>query len=92
MTTVYFINKWLMPVLIGVWLAFVFVLHRAFMISLELVGPFTRINRELDLVIRGESRHHIKVRDRDAMARELLERINILIDNLPPPNAPLKIH
>ena len=91
MAAVHFIDKWLVPIIIVVWCMFFYVCFLAYRVSSELVGPFARINRELDLIIRGESRHHIKARDEDELAHELLERVNIMIDNLPPPKTPLKI-
>jgi hypothetical protein len=86
-----FIDKWLIVIVLGLWLFFIFILYQTFTISLSLVGPFERINKELDETIKGETRHHIKARDDDTLANELLERVNILIDNLPLPKQPLKI-
>lgn len=91
MLTLHIVDRWVIPILIVLWSGFVFIAYTAYRISLEMVGPFTRINRELDMIIRGETRHHIKVRDEDELAFEVLERINILIDNLPPPKTPLKV-
>jgi len=85
------IDKWLIIIVAGLWAFFIFILYQTFKISLDLVGPFERINRELDETIKGEVRHHIKARDNDQLANEILQRINILIDNLPQPKAPLKI-
>ena len=85
------IDKWLIIIMIGLWAFFIFILYQTFKISLDLVGPFERVNRELDLTIKGEIRQHIKVRDNDTLAKELLQRVNILIDNLPLPKAPLRI-
>lgn len=76
---------------IGLWSFFIFILYQTFAISLNLVGSFERILHELDETIKGEIRRHIKVRDHDGLANELLKRVNVLIDNLPLPKAPLKI-
>lgn len=86
------IDQWLIFIVIGLWMFFLFMLHQAFQISTELVGAFGRINYELDKIIYGESRQHIKVRsDKDELAKEILLRVNILIDNLPLPPRPLNV-
>jgi len=89
--SLHLIDKWMIGIVIGLWLFFSFVFYQSFKVSHELVGPFGRINRELDDTIRGVIRRPIKVRDDDELAKELLQRVNILIDNLPMPQKPLTI-
>ncbi|HLF18370.1 MAG TPA: hypothetical protein VI749_05685 [Candidatus Omnitrophota bacterium] len=89
--SLHIIDKWLVIIMIGLWVFFVFILCQTFKISLDLVGPFERINKDLDLTIKGEIRQHLKARDADTLAKELLQRVNVLIDNLPMPKAPLRI-
>lgn len=60
---------------------FVLALIRAFVLSHNLVGPFPRIIRELDEVIAGRSNKVISARPDDDLAKELLARVNILIQN-----------
>ncbi len=47
----------------------------------KIAGPLPRIFRELDRVIAGNSRSHISLRRGDSL-KELVSRINILIDKL----------
>jgi len=89
--SLHFIDQWIIVIMIGLWSFFIFILYQTFAISLNLVGSFERILHELDETIKGEIRRHIKVRDHDGLANELLKRVNVLIDNLPLPKAPLKI-
>jgi len=89
--TMHLIDKWLIVIVAGLWSFFIFIFYQSFKISLDLVGAVRRINRDLDTTIRGETRLHIKARDCDELANELLQRVNILIDNLPMPAKPLTI-
>jgi|GEM_PF-1715547 len=50
-------------------------------VSQDVVGPFDRINRELDDIIAGRSKRTIVVRPRDKLAQELLKRVNVLIES-----------
>jgi len=83
------IEEWYCFILVALWAFFIFVLMRTTRTSSDLVGSFDRINRELDRTIRGEVREPMKAREYDELAKDLLERINILIDNLP--EGPLKV-
>jgi hypothetical protein len=47
----------------------------------DLIGPFDRINRELDDIIAGRSKKTIGVRPRDQIAKTLLKRVNVLIES-----------
>jgi len=51
----------------------------AYNISNQILGPYERIVRELDLIISGQGRKLLKVRRNDEMFAELVERINVLI-------------
>lgn len=62
----------------------------AFSLSQNLVGAFERIIRELDHIIDGGEIKVIKARPKDHLANELLERIDILLANLPKPHKKLK--
>lgn len=46
----------------------------------KIVGPFARIIRELDEIIKGDKKELLTVRKDDEMFIELLERINKLIN------------
>lgn len=48
----------------------------------RIFGPYNRILRELDQIISGESRRPLRLREND-YAKELVDRINKLIENLP---------
>ena len=61
---------------------FLFVGIIAYRFIHRLVGAFPRVLRELDERIAGKSRAHIHLRQGD-YARELVNRINALIDKLP---------
>jgi hypothetical protein len=52
----------------------------AFNISLNMVGAFERINRELDDIIAGQSQRAITCRPGDELARDLLIRVNVLAE------------
>jgi len=83
------IEEWFVVLLVGLWACFLYVVARSIRISGELVGSFERLNRQMDKTIRGELRVPLKARDHDELAKDLLERINIFIDNLP--EGPLKV-
>ncbi len=53
----------------------------ALALSQNLIGPFDRINRELDDIIAGRSKKIIVVRPRDKLAQTLLKRVNVLIES-----------
>ncbi len=48
----------------------------------RLVGAFERILRELDDILAGKGKKHINARKDDALAEELLSRVNRLIDKM----------
>lgn len=71
-------------VIIGVlWLLFVFMAMWIYNISLNLLGPFERVIREIDRIIGSGGKRAIHARNADDLANELLKRINILIDLMP---------
>ncbi len=82
-SSIHFINQWGSLTTFIVWCLFVLVLIWGYSISQKMVGAFIRVLRELDTIIEGGERKHIAVRQKDDLASELLQRINILIDNLP---------
>lgn len=53
----------------------------AFVISLNMVGSFGRILGELDKIIQDRSQKSITSREEDDLAKELLKRINVLIEH-----------
>lgn len=53
----------------------------AFVISHHIVGPFGRIMKELDDIIDGKSQRKITSRPGDDLARDLLQRVNVLVDS-----------
>ena len=55
----------------------------SFYFSNKLVGPYTRIIRELDDIISGKSKKPITLREGDDMFMELFKRINQLIEKIP---------
>jgi len=87
--TLSIIDQWLTVILAAIWLFFIFVIFRSIRISNHLVGSFERINHDLEKTIRGEMRQALKTREDDELARNLLQRINVLIDNLP--EGPLRV-
>ena len=56
----------------------------SFILSSNLVGAFERIIRELDLVLKGEKKTPITSRPNDILAKELLVRVNKLIEKYHP--------
>lgn len=67
-------------IVFGLCVFFILVVKIAFKVSEELVGPFTRILPELDAVIEGRSQRKIAARPKDELAKELLKRVNVLIE------------
>jgi uncharacterized protein involved in cysteine biosynthesis len=82
-TSIQIISDWSVLIVSVVWIAFALLLLWAYYLSLRLVGPFERINRELDEIIEGKHRNKITARKKDNLAKELLQRINVLIERLP---------
>lgn len=60
---------------------FVLSLIGAFVISHNMVGAFGRIIRELDEIIAGRSQKTINSRPDDTLSKDLLKRINVLIES-----------
>ena len=88
--SVEFINRWAIWIMAGIWTFVVLVVIGAYIVSLNLVGAFERIVREMDEVIDGKDRKRIIARTNDDLANDLLKRINIFIANLPHPRTKLK--
>lgn len=59
---------------------FILSLFVAFIISNNMVGAFGRIIRELDDVLAGRSQKTISSRTKDTLSKDLLKRINKLIE------------
>lgn len=71
----------LMVVLISVVSATLFiVVYWAYKISNKILGPYSRILRELDEMVEGKRNKPLRVRDGDEMFGELLKRINTIIE------------
>ncbi len=74
------INHWGGYLLLGFLTILIGTIFWAFSVSLNLVGAFERIIRELDEMIEGESYKTLRARPKDELANELLKRINVLIE------------
>jgi len=71
---------WFLPIVAF----FLFVVgFQVYLLSNKIVGPCNRIVKELDQLLSGKGKKHLRVRQGDEMFRELTERINELIDKLP---------
>ena len=78
------VNKWGIIVFMTLWIFLVGVFFWACLLTRTIVGAFERIMHEMDDVIDGKKREHIHARSHDQLAHELLKRINVFIDHLPP--------
>jgi hypothetical protein len=76
--------KWktilLLAVITGCFLA---IILWAYVVSSRLVGAFERILKELDGILAGEPKHLFKARRNDALANDLIQRLNALIAQIP---------
>ena len=59
---------------------FLLSLLAAFIISHNMIGAFGRIIRELDEIIAGHSQRAISSRPNDTLTKDLLKRINVLVE------------
>ncbi len=84
-----FVSEWVFALLSVVLLYLGCGFLWAYAVSNNVVGPFERIIEEMDKVIHEGARHQITVRQRDELAQELLERVNVLVKNLPDPDSRL---
>jgi len=73
---------WFLP-LVSFMLAIVGFL--VYYISNKIVGPYQRIIRELDNILAGKTSGPLKVRKKDEMFKEVVKRINALIEKIPTP-------
>ncbi len=62
-------------------LFFVIALYCSFIVSHHMVGAFGRIIRELDEIIAGRSQKAISCRPKDTLTKDLLKRVNVLIEH-----------
>ena len=81
--TVELIQDWGVMLLFLLGSTSLLILFWAYVLSRDLVGAFERILKELDAMIDGGERKHIRVRKGDDPAVPVVARINTLIDNLP---------
>ena len=77
------IDQKILSIIVILWVLLFFVLWWAYRVSSQLMGSFERIIKELDECLAGKRKKHIYTRDKDELARELLKRINTMIDRLP---------
>ncbi len=77
------IDQKIISIIVILWVLLFFVLWWAYRVSSKLMGSFERIIKELDECLAGKRKKHIYTRDKDELAKELLKRINALIDRLP---------
>ena len=88
--TLHIIHEWRNYIIIGTWVIFLLIFQMAYGISHKLVGGFSRFIRELDEIIDGQGHKTVHIRDKDALAKDLMHRVNILIKNLPKPVSKLR--
>ena len=74
------INQWSGIIFVGFLAVLIGTIFWSFSVSLNLVGAFERIIRELDELIDNKSNKTLKARPKDDLANELLKRINVLIE------------
>lgn len=74
------INKFTGIIVLAMCLIVIATIAGSFIISHHIVGPFGRIIKELDDVIDGRTDKKITSRPGDDLAKELLKRVNFLID------------
>lgn len=71
---------WFLPIVAF----FIFMVgFQVYILSNKIVGPCNRIIQEMDLVLAGKSKKHLRVRRGDEMFQKITDRINALIDKLP---------
>jgi len=76
----YFIDNWSATViLVSLFFVAAFLII-SFIISRNMVGAFERIVRELDEVIEGKRVGPLTARRYDVLAKDLLQRVNVLIE------------
>ncbi len=86
-TSIKFVSEWAFALLTVLLLYLGCGFLWAYAVSNNVVGPFERIIRELDRVIDGGARQPITARPRDALAQDLLKRVNVLVKNFPDPDS-----
>ena len=83
MTLPDFLQKWMMIIIVALWSFFLVNLLIVYNVSSNLVGSFKRILRELDAILKENKRTKINCRKNDILARDMILRINQLIEKLP---------
>ena len=76
------INQWGVAISLVVFGLFVSLIYWGYYVSQNMVGAFNRIMRELDEIIEKGSLKRITVRSKDDLAQHIVNRINVLIDNI----------
>jgi len=72
-----FLSDWKMYFLLVLWILLTLIVVMTYVVSKNLLGAFTRLFREMDEIIAGERlKMPLKARKRDALANDLLTRIN----------------
>ncbi len=77
----YFVKMALPWILIS--LAFLFIVLWTYYASNKIVGPFERVLREVDDILAGKGKKKIGTRKGDVMFKELIKRIDTLVERLP---------
>ena len=67
-------------ILLGVLFLLVFMIFWTFYTFNKILGPYTRVIRELDEVCAGKRTAGIRVRPGDEFFKEILMRVNVLIE------------
>ncbi|MBF0571091.1 MAG: hypothetical protein HQL12_04400 [Candidatus Omnitrophica bacterium] len=68
-------------IIFGLCCIFIISLIVTFVYLKNLIGPFNRINRELDEIIEGRSNRLLTARPEDEMVNGLLKRVNVLVQS-----------
>lgn len=76
------VDRWSVNILIMSGIFMVVCLICTYLISRNLVGSFGRIIREMDEVLSGEKTSPIVARKYDWLAKEVLERVNAMIEKM----------
>lgn len=76
-------SRYVIPLMLMILpLTYLVIIYLSLKVSNRMVGAFDRILRELDGVLAKNEKKHIRVRKDDQLVRDLLERINMLIDRM----------
>ncbi len=70
-------------VIVILWIFLFFLLVWSYRLSNSMVGAFERIIREIDEFLVTGHKRKIQSREKDSICKELLDRINVLIERMP---------